>query len=431
MRKFHNWTPVEVLQLRTLLHEGKTQQEIANILGLPYRTITGKCRNLPKEPLAPSALPEPVAPADTVPDYAEDQERAASDIWRKKFKQLEGKYEKILHEKSVVDLLVADIRGLAPTSYSAAPAIVSNRRPSGTAQSAVLLFSDTHVGQSVSLDQTLGFGEYNFSVFLSRLKYLEESVVSILTNHTTTKIDELVVAMLGDMLHGNLKHGAEADQLVPLFDQYYSAGHAIAQFFRNLAQHVPVLKIHTCVGNHTRFADQHKMPTGQRYSNFDQFLYAYVEALTVDIKNIVWDLNRQPFALFAVQNHIFRASHGDHLKGGDKALGIPNHSIAREISTTTQLFAKHGRQAPHYYVCGHLHRGIQLPHALGEVIINGGFPGLDNYALAGNFNPVDPMQRLLFVHPKYGRTAEYPLSLKFSESFTVPPYDIPAAFLPK
>jgi hypothetical protein len=109
-------------------------------------------------------------------------------------------------------------------------------------------------------------------------------------------------------------------------------------------------------------------------------------------------------------------------------LGIPNHSIAREISTTTQLFAKHGKQAPHYYLTGHLHRGITLPHALGEVIVNGGFPGLDNYALAGNFNPVDPMQRLLFVHKKYGRTAEYPLSLKFAEKTEVPPYTIPGNF---
>jgi DNA-binding IclR family transcriptional regulator len=32
----------------------------------------------------------------------------------------------------------------------------------------VLLFSDTHVGQTISPDQTLGFGSYSFDVFLAR-----------------------------------------------------------------------------------------------------------------------------------------------------------------------------------------------------------------------------------------------------------------------
>jgi len=376
----------------------------------------------------PSAAPATPKPLEHEPDYTADQERAAAMHWQTRYKQLKGKYEKILHESTVIDSLVTDIRSLAPTSYSSAPAVIKNRTTSGTSQSALLLFSDTHVGQTISPDQTLGFGEYNFSVFLSRLKYLEESVISILENHTTTKIDELVIAMLGDMLHGALNHGAEADQQVTLFEQYYSAGHAIAQFFRNLAPHVPVLKIKTVVGNHTRWMNQHKMPAGNRFSNLDMFLYALTEALTSDIKNIEWDLNKQPFSVFTIQGHVIRASHGDHLRGGDKSLGIPNHAIAREISATTQLFAKHGQQAPHLYVCGHLHRSIQLPHALGEVIVNGGFPGLDGYALAGNFNPIDPTQRLLFVHPKYGRTAEYTLSLKFAEKFEEPPYAIPGNF---
>lgn len=372
-----------------------------------------------------------VATTSAESKYSEDQERATGELWRKRYSQLQTKYEKALHENSVVDALVADIRAIAPQSYAAAPAITQVRKVGGKSanQSAVLLFSDTHVGQVITPEQTLGFGEYNFSIFLSRLKYLEESVLSILENHTTVKIDELVIAMLGDMLHGALNHGVEAGQHTTLFSQFYGAGHAIAQFLRVLSARVPQIRIHTVVGNHTRWQSQHKMPTDNRYSNLDMFLYALVEALTSDLKNIRWNLNQQPFTVFEVQGFTFRAAHGDHLRGGDKALGIPNHAIAREISTTTQLFTKHDRQSPHYYLVGHLHRGIQLPHALGEVIINGGFPGLDGFALAGNFNPVDPMQRLMFVHPKYGRTAEYPLTLKFADAVGDKlPYTIPAGF---
>jgi len=447
------WTTEELNRLESLVRAGKNNWELAEALGVGYRQITEKAARL-RERIYSATLatgapanPQPVeaaiglkvgdpgrevvTPPEQLPAYEEDAERAASDIWRKKFKALEGKYEKILHERSEVDLLVADIKSLAPLSYSPAPAVSNTRAKSGAAQSALLMLSDTHVGQTIFPDQTLGFGEYNFEVFLSRLKYLEESTISILENHTTTDISELVVTMLGDMLHGALNHGSEADQLVTIFQQYYGAGHAIAQFLRNLARHVPLIRIYATVGNHPRFSNQHKMPTGQRFSNFDMFLYALIESLTCDIPNVKWFLDKQPFAVFEVQGHVFRASHGDHLKGGDKALGIPNHAIGREVSVTTQLFNKMGRRAPNYYLCGHLHRGIQLPHATGEIIINGGFPGLDNYALAANFNPVDPMQRLMFIHPKFGRTAEYPLSLKFAEAHDVPPYAIPAVFRPE
>lgn len=376
---------------------------------------------------SPQKIAPYVPPAETT--YTEDKSVAIEGVWRKRFSDLNTKYQKALHENSVTQQLVNEITTTAPVSYSALPSVSATRvRGAGAAQSAVLLFSDTHVGQVVDPKQTLNFGNYNFDVFLARLKYLEESVISIIENHMTVKIDELVIAMLGDMLHGNLNHAVEAGQHVTLFHQYYAAGHAIAQFFRNLAPHVPAIRVKTVVGNHTRWGTQRKMPTENRFSNLDMFLYALVAALTNDIKTIEWSLDMQPFALFDVKGFVFKAFHGDHLRGGDKALGIPNHAFGREVSTTSQLFNKHGRVAPHYYIGGHLHRGIQLPHAMGEIIINGGFAGLDNYALAENFNPVDPMQRLLFMHPKYGRTAEYPLSLKFANVTETRPYELPKDF---
>jgi hypothetical protein len=361
--------------------------------------------------------------------YTQDTTAAAGDVWRRRYAELDKKYQKSLEENSLTQQLVSEINSVAPRSYSPLPSVIATRsRGAGAPQSALLMLSDTHVGQVITPEQTLGFGGYDFDVFLARLKYLEESVVSIIENHMTVKIDELVVAMLGDMLHGNLQHSVEAGQHVTLFQQYYCAGHALAQFLRNLAPHVPKIIIRTVVGNHPRWGTQRKMPTENRYSNLDMFLYALIQALTSDIKTIQWSLDMQPFCVFEVKGFTVKASHGDHLRGGDRALGIPNHAFGREVSTTSQLFNKHGKQAPHYYLSGHLHRGIQLPHALGEIIVNGGFPGLDNYALAENFNPVDPMQRLLFIHPKYGRTAEYPLSLKFAEVTVQRPYVLPVDF---
>jgi hypothetical protein len=410
------WTDEQI----ALLKSDETNREIAKKVGRSFEAVRQKRGQL--------GLLKPRAAA-IERTYEEDRESASADLWRKRYNELAAKYKRAQHENSVVDQLVSEIRDLAPTSYTSAPAIRNVRpRAKSQSQSAVLLFSDTHVGKVVLPEQTLGFGRYDFPTFLAMLKYQEESIISILENHTTMQIDELVVCMLGDALDGALLHGVEAGQRNTLFSQFYNAGHAIAQSLRILAAHVPGVRVKTVVGNHTRWANQKRMPTENRYSNLDMFLYALVEALTKDIKNIQWDLNTQPFSIFEVQGFVFHASHGDHLRGGDKALGIPNHAVGRQISTTTQLFMKHGKRAPNYYVCGHLHRDIKLPHALGSVMINGGYPGLDNYSLAESFNPTDPMQRFFFVHPKYGVTAQYELSLKFAEVGDAPPYTLPGNF---
>lgn len=370
------------------------------------------------------------APESSLTD---DQETNRSLAWKDRYGALLKKYNVVSKQQTATEMLVEEITALAPTSYSSVPEVIRDKKRRGvinSPQSAVLLFSDTHVGAVIDPAQTGGHGLYNFDVFLNRLKYLEESVVSILEDHhlKSHPCPELVVCMLGDMLHGALGHSNEADQIYTKFEQYYGAGHAIAQFFRNLSPHFPKVRIHTAVGNHTRWDSQKKMPSVNRFSNLDMFLYAYVQALVRDIPNIEFNLNKQPVTEFEVQGFRFHGLHGDKIKGGDKSLGIPNHSIGRKISATTQLAAAAGTGAPHYYVMGHLHRSITLPHALGDVLINGGFPGVDNYALDEGFTPVKPSQRFFFVHPKFGATAGYPINLHHAADLGKRPYIIPNGF---
>jgi hypothetical protein len=378
----------------------------------------------------PTIAAPPVSNARVHGGADEDRVVANQEFWRSEYQRLRKDYNALLKEVAVVDRLVDLAREMAPTSYLPNPPFLPEAvNTAETPESAMLLFGDAHVGKKVDPNQTLGLSEYNFRVFLNRLKYLETRVISILRSHTTAPLDELVVAMLGDMLDGALSHGVEAGQANPLFDQSYSAAHAIAQFLRNLAAFVPILRIKTCVGNHTRWQNQKKMPTENRYSNLDMFLYAHIEALTRDIPNIQWSLDKQPFAVFEVQGFTFFAAHGDHWKGGDKAFGIPVHAMARQVNATTQLMHKYQLAVPHYYVSGHLHREIKIPTGLGDITVNGGFPGLDGYALSGNFNPVDPTQKFFRIHPIYGKGAEYSLALKFAPNYEEAPYNVPTTFV--
>jgi len=361
----------------------------------------------------------------------QDLEAKDESYWMREHSSLSTKYDKLLREQTIVERLVSRVESLAPRSYSAAPAIIRTmelKRRHGRGQSALLMFSDTHIGKTTSPDQTLTFGSYNFDVFLARLKYLEEAMLSITKNHISTEVPELVIAMLGDMLDGQLTHANESAQLDPIFNQFYCGAHAIAQFLRNLAPHFPVIRIFDCVGNHPRFTGQHRMPTKNRYSNFDKFCYALIAALVRDIKNIQWKIDAQPYQVFDVQGFTMFCAHGDTLRGGDKNLGIPNHAVGRLVSTASQLMTKYNRKAPNYYLVGHLHKDIVLPHATGSFIVNGGFPGVDEFGLSEMFTPADPSQKFFFIHPQYGRTASYDISLKFAQVGKEPPYAIPAEF---
>jgi hypothetical protein len=410
MSKSKEWTDTEVDFLVDQWQGGETIRNIAEQMKKTPKAIERKAYNLGLDKREPG------------PKQPKNVDK--TDYWKQQYKQVSKMLEEERWEKTEVEALVEEAHAMAPRSYQTAPNVKWPAKRGGKPQSAVLLLSDTHVGQVIEPNQTLGFGGYNLDIFLQRLKRLEQTVYSILHDHVTTPIEELVVPMLGDMLHGNLSHAVEAGQKHTLFEQHFFASHALAQFLRNVAALVPKVRVYTAVGNHTRWGTQRKMPTDNRYSNFDMFTYAMIQALTRDIEELKWRLDKQPFAAFEVQGFQFWCGHGDHLRGGDKALGIPAHSIGRAIGSTMGLKARAKQPLVNFYCFGHLHKPIGLPHTLGKVIINGGFPGLDGYGLMEGFQSYPPSQKFFLMHPKYGRAACYDLQLDFApegnETYNIP-----------
>lgn len=407
-----------------MIEGGKTDLEIVSVLTKRYplisvedvKKIRSKMSNIPFPEVVSSPTPKAKAvkiDPSTIP-LEQEIDKSSEEYWKNRCRVAESKYQKLIDQESVTRRLTSDIRSLAPKSYDPAPPIKFVQKTGSSSVSALLMLSDTHIGKIVHPDQTLEFGDYDVQVFLDRLQFLQDSVIHILDEHDSN-VEELVVVMLGDMLDGGLHHGNEIDQQVTKFGQYYIGGHALAQFLRALSAKFPKIRIETCVGNHPRWDNQKKMPTKFRYSNLDMFLYTYVQSLTSGIGNIEWNLNMQPFQRFTVQNSTFFAAHGDHLRGGDKALGIPSHAFSRQLSNISQLLDKQDISNPDYYLYGHFHRTMQLPHSRGKIFVNGAFPGVDEFALTNNFLMSDPEQTLMLVHPKYKAADNWPIQLKFAK----------------
>ena len=427
-----HWTDDETKHLRALLLLGESYASIAEKMGCPLRAVSSKILRLGLKQGVPAPFGGPLPSnsgefRDAGPAAPAEDLAPVVDYWKRRAHDLEKDLAEGQHAKLAEEILAGRVLDMAPKSYLPVPnAPKHDHAAHGSPQSAVLLFSDTHIGAVVQPEQTLGLGQYSFDLFLRRLARLERSVHSIIRDHTATEVDEIVIAMLGDMLDGALVHSAECGQLNTLLSQFYCGGHAIAQFFRNLSTLAP-LRIYSVVGNHTRFGQQHKMPTKNRNSNFDMLLALYVQALVRDIPTIKMVLSQQPFTTFEVQGYPFYGLHGDNIRGGDKILGLPAHGMGRMVGTTTQLFSRAQRDTPAYYVMGHLHRPIEVPHARGAILVNGAFPGIDNYALAEYFNSAHPIQKFFLMHPSYGRSATYDLRLDKGDG-TPHHYTLPTEF---
>ena len=414
------WTERE---LKLLQSPNLTNAEIASQLGRTVAAVEHQRRGTGLGHSGVNRKPKLEVPPNNDP----------ATYWRDRLVEANKQIAKLEKQEGAIRVIVDEVEKLVPTAYSSLPAVTKRvGGGSGTPQTAHLILSDSHVGQYVEPGQTLGLGGYCPSRFLRRLKYVEDSVLSICSEHVTTKIDELVIAILGDMIHGNLQHGNEAAHILPIVDQVVVTAHALAQFIRNVSPHFPKVRINSVVGNHARWGDQRKMPTVNRYSSFDTLVYEIARGLLRDIKNVEWDIDEQPFAFYFVYDYAMLAVHGDHLRGGDKAMGIPAHAIGREISFNSQVFPTcHLSKAPNYYLIGHLHRPMELPHANGDVLYNGGFPGVDNYSFASKLVPSTPSQKLFLIHPKNGRSATWNLSIirgdtRYADQI---PYDVPPTSL--
>lgn len=106
-------------------------------------------------------------------------------------------------------------------------------------------------------------------------------MVHLIRDELRAPITEIYVALLGDLVDGCLEHAQEKADRDLVAEQCLFAATSLFQFVRNLSAFRPVKVVGAAVGNHGRWPNQRKMPTENRYSNFDWITMGMVEALAV------------------------------------------------------------------------------------------------------------------------------------------------------
>lgn len=334
---------------------------------------------------------------------------------QQKLREVDRKYKMIVREESISDKM---IRVLKDEARALPKVSVMWKSPSQkvTQETAVLLFGDPHIGEKVDKNVVCGFGEYDFDIFNKRLKFLAESMRSIIIRKLTGyKIDKLCIFGLGDMVSGRI-HDELIENSEDIIFQIMNGAFVTAQFVLELAQMFPEIEIDGVLGNHGRLIT--KKYYKKRYTNWDYVFYQFLGIFLANNPRIKCNFPKSFFIIKKVRGWTFLLIHGDNIRGW---MGIPWYGIERMMWKLGDLLKDKGIQVD-YRILGHFHNTGEIDRAFGELVINGSIIGGTEYSLMsmGEFNR--PTQLFFGVHTEIGMTWRYPLRLDLKGVEEVTPY---------
>lgn len=421
------WTKAEIANLLGRFATGQPAPEIASVLGRTEASVRYKLHNMGYSTRRVTE-PRPTisGPSEACDDLREtqiDEEstrgKAQQDLLRtesrREIRALENDYKQDALEERILKefrekLLDLPLRIEIP--HMDKPVVRHNAQ----SDVAVIVLSDSHIGQVVDIRETESTCAYNPAVFIARLHHLETEVARILAAHP---VQEIVILFAGDIVHGRLGHTFEDDLTQPIATQVDLALHAFYQFMARLSTMATRVTVHGVGGNHDRWPGLRKVPTERRWSGLDTLCYQSLHALTAKtLPNVTFDERISARRIVDIGDFRLLLMHGDQLRGPHCAA----NGIAREMQHWLMRSVQTGQRPPELVVIGDKHVSANLPVGLGRAIVNGSFVGEDVFSQ--NFAPSPPSQTVFFIRPGSGLTETHVIRLDQAQVYLPMPYDL-------
>jgi hypothetical protein len=311
---------------------------------------------------------------------------------------LKGRYKAALgqidRERERADTLA----GL--TNVKSRRSAAAKRPAARTHATAIVVLSDWHVEEGVSLEQTSGLNAYDLEVADARIAELAERIATLVEHERQlVKLDRIVVAALGDFISGHIHEELlETTHLAPLAATRWAAERirGIVDLCADLAGEVIVV---TQPGNHGRSNHGKPRAATEHDHSFEQNAYL-VLAGAEPRKNVHWRVNEGYLGHLDLDGFVVRYHHGHAIKygGGVGGITIPvNKAIAqwnRSRHANLDIF-------------GHWH---QFGWLRGRYVSNGSLIGMNAYGIRikAEFEP--PCQAFVVVdHKRHEVTKALPI----------------------
>ena len=264
---------------------------------------------------------------------------------------------------------------------------------------AVAVAGDWHVEETVDPKTVNGLNAFTLDIADARIARFFESVVRLteIERHGT-KIDTLVMPMLGDMMTGYIheelqeENGLSPTQTILWLRQRIRDGMTYLRDNGGFSRIV----VPCSYGNHGRTTKKPRHATGAQNS-YEWLLW---HVLADDCRFAEWQIADGYHNYLEVFGRVLRIHHGDNIayQGGVGGITI---SVEKAIANWNKA------RVAHIDIFGHHHTQQQNP----RWIANGSLIGYGAYSLAikAAFEP--PQQTFFLIDSKRGRTGTWPIHL--------------------
>jgi hypothetical protein len=406
-----------VAKIKQMIIDGdKTQNQIADKFGVTRGTISAIQRDLihtdvkwPKERKKKKAHGQrkPVPQHDPTDERVLELEADVAHLTEernlaRRQAKAGAKYQGLF--KACVEVVGEAIVPLEPVPTIKRPKI------SGKVIEEDLVFhlSDGHHDQVITEEETGGLEEYNFPISCARAEYLIDTMIEYTQCHLANhRFKNLWVLANGDHTGGEIHKHEQRSYFKNQFKNSLAIGQLHARMFRDLAPFFENVNVIYTPGNHGRRTM--KKDYYGAHENWD-YLVAQVARMSCgDMPNVNF-LIPNAFSVNIDINGIgFNVSHGDDIRG---QMGIPFYGMVRRQSKLMGLTNVMGGTRIRYFCMGHHHVSASLADLDGEIIVNGAWPGTDQFAYNAFAGYREPSQLIHGVHPRYGVTWRLPIKLK-------------------
>ncbi|OYX15368.1 MAG: hypothetical protein B7Z15_00835 [Rhizobiales bacterium 32-66-8] len=395
----------QVARLQALLRAGVTPTAAAREMGCNRKTAARQARVMADGP----AAAQPAAPAAAFRIGGSPADRrivALEDEVRRLTRELRVAHREGLDEESVRAILGR----ISDTPEDPPGWLISDThaRGKGAPEVPMTIWSDWHMGEKVSAEETFGLGGYDLEIGEARVRRLVESTINICRNHGPGRYPGIIVNLLGDFVSGGLHAELAKTDLEESIPAALRCRDILVWALERMIAEFGRVFVPCAAGNHGRATLK---PEFKRYvyKNYDWLICQLLARHFAGRKEIAFSIPSANEVRYQVHTLRFLALHGDMLgvKGGDGIIGAIGPIMRGEIKTRGQA-ASSGRDFD-MLLMGHWHQELWLPRA----IVANSLKGFDEFAKnALRAAPSEPSQPLWFVHPRRGITSRWSVKVE-------------------
>ena len=280
--------------------------------------------------------------------------------------------------------------------------IPSPKGPEAREATAIAIASDWHCEERVTKEATNGLNEFNLEIFKERSRWFFVNLRKlVLKERQTIAIKRLLLAIIGDMITGNIHPDLAESNLLGPMDAIALVQDTLAGGIRYLLEETDLdLVIVIKPGNHSRITVKQRVQT-EHANSLEWYMGHNLAKLFAGEKRVRFVCDRSLLTYVEIYGRPIRFTHGHAFKygGGVGGITIP---VNKKIAEWDK-----GRQA-YLTMFGHLHTYMSGQ----RFISNGSLIGYATFSEWIGAAYEDPVQAFTLIDSKFGRTVEAPILLE-------------------